>query len=378
MAEAPEEAGLATVNLDYIDPALARQTEFEASFAYFSDRRLSVTAYDAALVLPGCPQGGGVIDAGGRLVACSVVQNGWPKGGLYAFDRKEVVDEEVVYLGMFYSCWGHVITDNLKHLWFRTSPEVDARLRRLKFVYTTTHIGPEMPENFKEMLRLLGLEFNKLVRIERPTQFRRVYVPEPCFGPVKPGTPYRYTKEYAGIVERLLSAAGAEPGPADRSVYFTRTGWKLDRAEGEKRIETVFRDLGYEIVRPETLSFVQMVRLLSRVRNFAATDGSCAHNALFLRKGARAVVIRKAAYSNLYQAIVGQVRGLETVYVDANRSDMLADDRCPVLGPFFLYVNDRLARFAGVRPRFPVLAYLCYALPQLPRKLFRKIHTPRK
>lgn len=366
------------MNLDYVDPALVRQTEFEAGFAFFSDRKLSVAAYDAALVLPGCAQGGGVIDAEGGLVKCSVVQNGWPKGGLYVFPEKEVVDEEVVYLGMFYSCWGHAITDNLKHLWFLTSPEVDARIKRIKFVYTTTHVGPVMPENFKQMLGLLGLAFDQLVRIERPTQFRRVHVPDPCFGPVVPGSPYRYTKEYVEIVGRLVSAAGAEPGPVDRSVYFTRTGWKLDRAEGEKRIETVFRNLGYEIVRPECLSFVQMVRLLSRVRNFAATDGSCAHNALFLPKGSRTVVIRKAAYSNFYQAIVGQLRQLDTVYVDANRSDMLADDRFPVLGPFFLYVNDRLARFAGIRPHFPLFAYLCYALPQLLRKPFRKNHTPCK
>ena len=350
------------INLDYVDPALAKQTAFEAEYEYFSDRRLGVPAYDSALVLPGTVRGGGVIGADGKLVDCSVVQNGWPKGGFYESGPVESVDEEVVYLGMFYSCWGHAITDCLKHLWFLGDESVDARIKRLKFVYTTTHVGPNLPQNFLRLLELLGFGPDRIVRIERPTRFRRVYVPDPCFGSVTPGTPYRYTREYSEIIERLLSAAGAEPGPVDRSVYFTRTGWRLDRAEGEKRIETVFRNLGYEIVRPETLSFVQMVRLLSRVRNFASTDGSCAHNALFLPEGSRTVVVRKVRCCNVYQAIVGQVRRLDTVYIDANRSDRPRDARMPLFGPYFLYVNERLAAFAGIRPHFPRLAYCAYAL----------------
>lgn len=359
------------MNLDYVDPALAKQTAFEAGFEFFSDRRLSVAAYDSALVLPGCARGGGVIGADGKLVDCSVVQNGWPKGGYYESPEVEVVDEEVVYLGMFYSCWGHAITDNLKHLWFLGDESVDERLKRLKFVYTTTHIGPVMPENFLRLLRLLGFGPDRIVRIDRPTRFRRVHVPEPCFGPVKTGSPYRYTKEYGRLVSSIIAAVGAEDGPADRSVYFSRMGWKLDRAEGEARIEKAFRDLGYEIVRPERLTFEEMVRLLSRVRNFASTDGSCAHNALFLPEGARAVVVRKAQYCNFYQAIIGQVRRLDTVYVDANRSDCLHDARVPAFGPFFLYVNERLAAFAGIKPHFPRFAYCAYAFPCLLKKAWR-------
>lgn len=350
------------VNLDYVDPALAKQTVFEAEFGYFSDRRLGVPAYDSALVLPGTARGGGVIGSDGKLVDCSVVQNGWPKGGFYESGPVESLDEEVVYLGMFYSCWGHAITDNLKHLWFLASSEVDARIKRLKFVYTTTHIGPDLPRNFLRLLELLGFGPDRIARIDRPTRFRRVYVPDPCYGPVKPGTPYRYTREYERLISSAIAAVGAEDGSVDRSVYFTRTGWKLDRAEGEERIEKVFRDLGYEVVRPENLTFDEMVRLLSRVRNFAATDGSCAHNAAFLPEGSRAVVVRKARYCNFYQAIIGQVRRLDTVYVDANRSDWLRYERVPAFGPFFLYVNERLAAFAGIRPHFPRLAYCIYAL----------------
>jgi len=360
------------MNLDYVDPALARQTAFEAGFGFFSDRRLSVTAYDSALVLPGCARGGGVIGADGKLVECSVVQNGWPKGGFYESPEPEAVDEDVVYLGMFYSCWGHAITDNLKHLWFLGDEAADGRIKRLKFIYTTTHIGPVLPENFLRLLQVLGFDPGRIVRIERPTRFRRVYVPDPCFGPITSGTPYRYTREYGRMVSSVIAAVAAGEGSPGRSVYFTRTGWGLDRAEGESRIEKVFRDLGYEIVHPERLTFEEMVRLLARVRNFASTDGSCAHNALFLPEGARAIVIRKAKYCNFYQAIIGQVRHLDTVYVDANRSDMLHDDNVPAFGPFFLYVNERLAAFAGIRPHFPRFAYLVYAFPRLLKKIWGK------
>jgi len=361
------------MNLDYVDPALMKQTAFEAAFGFFSDRRLDIPAYDSALVLPGCERGGGVIGPDGRLVDGTVVQNGWPKGGYYESDEVASVDEEVVYLGMFYSCWGHAITDNLKHLWFLGDASVDGRIKRLTFVYTTTHVGPDLPENFLRLLRLLGFGADRIVRIDRPTRFRRVHVPDPCFGPVASGTPYRYTREYGRLVSAAIAAAGPVEGPADRSVYFTRTGWKLDRAEGEARIEKVFRDLGYEIVRPERLTFEEMVRLLSRVRNFAATDGSCAHNALFLPEGARAIVVRKAKYCNVYQSVIGQVRRLDTVYVDSNRSDRLFDERYPMFGPFFLYVNERLAAFAGIRPHFPRFAYCVYAVRDLLKKACRRL-----
>ena len=61
---------------------------------------------------------GGIVDSQGEFIASSSVHYG--TGGMYTPPQESIKhsSETVIYLDMFYSVWGHLITDNLKRLWF--------------------------------------------------------------------------------------------------------------------------------------------------------------------------------------------------------------------------------------------------------------------
>jgi len=358
------------IALDYVEPDLKAATLQEAEADHLVDVSLGISSYENAVIYPGIADlGGGVVDRDGKFVRLTSIYNGVNQEG--AYDAKiEDEDCEVVYLGMFYSCWGHCITDCLKHLWILNSPQRRS-LEQYKFVYTTTNWGSEIGANFRTMLSLLGLDVDSAERVQVPKRYKRVLVPDPCIYYDLSESRMFYTTEYQAMVQILIDRAmekfRSEEQNCARKVYFTRSGVKDFRNDvaNDRVLDSVFQSCGYEIVRPETLSFVEMVRLLSQTEEFASPDGSCAHNALFLPLGSKSVVVRRAKYINKTQSMIDQLRGLESIPIDANYSCLLYDRSLPMCGPFFVYINKRLAAFSGMRRECPVgrfAQYVCMSI----------------
>ncbi|MDO4497669.1 MAG: glycosyltransferase family 61 protein, partial [Bacteroidales bacterium] len=150
-----------------------------------------------------------------------------------------------------------------------------------------------------------------------------------------------------------------------KKIYFSRAALFNGRDFGEKYIEQVFRQLGYQIVYPEKYSFAEQLTMLHNCESFAATEGSISHNVMFCRPEAEAIIIRKTRSCNRYQYSANKVAGCDLVYIDAHLSlfNVFGND----FGPFFLYVNDNMSRFAqsrglSIKKHFPLLTFLHYCL----------------
>lgn len=113
--------------------------------------------------------------------------------------------------------------------------------------------------------------------------------------------------------------------------------------------------------------------MLQGCKSFATTEGSCSHNALFMKPGSELIVVRKIDSCNGYQHPINSMKELNVTYIDASLTHFPSDRKKPWAGPFFIYLNKRLAAFAGVRPHFPVKTYCQYAWPQVKRKTKRLI-----
>ncbi len=356
------------LNTDYIDPKLLDETVKLSSLDYHNNKRLQVVAYDQATIYPGRDhEGGGLVDSSGRFISSSSTFDGMEgQEGAYKSGTIDYRDEEVVYLGMFFDVWGHCITDCLRHLWFFNDAKIDDKIKKLRFVWTASSWGDNFADNFWEMLSLLGFSQDRLERIVKPTKFRRIWMPDSSFhfqDSLKRDS-LEYTAEYLDTINLLIARAtdGAPISP-NRSIYLSRTSWKWnDKDFGEKYIERVFQNMDFEIVHPQGLSFVEMVRLLQSVKRLASTEGSIAHNAIFLPQGAQTYIVRKRRGVIKYQPLIDCARSLETVYIDANLSHLQYCKEKLGHGPFFMYVNNRLARFAGIKSHFPVIDYLRYVI----------------
>ncbi len=283
-------------------------------------------------------------------------------------DYSAVISEPVFYLGVLYSCWGNCITDNLKFLWPFLQLDKYPFLRDCKIVYSEVRLfGKPIPDNYLKILSMFGISLERLVPIRENTLLRECILAEESYIQDPACDENLYTNEYRGVIDHIRERCNAMIDQGEKlpkKVYFSRSRWH--RWEyGERSLEDVFARAGYEIVWPELLSLEKMVAMLSHVKDFASTDGSCAHNSVFLPYGAAAVLIRKIDYKNKYQIAINKARNLDVTMVDANLSIVLYDDNDKLGGPFFVYPSRDLENLLGVKGNFPVgefIRYLCWSL----------------
>lgn len=346
-------------NYDYVKKSMLDQTKERCEADFLNKQPLCIAEINDGILLPGkMKEGGGIFDQE-RYYDQSFLHNAHPWAKAYAFDESELVydDREVLYLGMLHDVWGHFITDCLTKLWPLFSEKVPGRIRNTKCIYTTLRNKP-IPSSYFEVFRLIGIDIEGLEYISKPTKFKKIYLPDSSFY-IDTNKGYRmYSPEFLDTINRITANIEADERYA--KLYFTRTAVKNQRDFGEDAIEKAFKDLGYSIVSPEKHSFAEQVAMLKGCKTFASTEGSCSHNALFLTPGSKTIIIRKIDYLNGYQYQINSMKDLDITYIDANLSHLRIPNEFPGYGPFFLYINKRMAAFAGIPAHFPLSVYLKY------------------
>ena len=276
--------------------------------------------------------------------------------------------ETVFFLGKFHVCWGHCITDGLKFLWPFLNLEKYPFLKNCKIVYTTLSRDDVLPKNYLEILRLLGIEKDRLVRLDWATVLHDCYLADESFG--VDGVERWFTPEYRFTIERIVKACGVRDRTEKngQKIYLSRSRWHgwTSGEFGERYVEKAFRDSGYDIVHPEQMHFGDFVQKMYSAAEVAATECSCSHNALFMSAGARLVLLRKFDQINNHQLVINQFSDLDVVYVDIGKSILFVNPKMHTAGPFFMYVTKYLARYLGVKASFPIgefakyLNFACY------------------
>lgn len=335
------------ISLEYVDSIGLDSLKAKVSKSHFLGKELSEKSYDDAIVLPfktlnvnELKFGGGVIASDGSHV--SVMDIGDYR---YEIQQVETVHKKAIHLGYFHPKWGHAITDNIKKLWY-----LDGELPEDVMLIYVPCDGFSMTTNFQQLLECLDVNPEKLVAIVKPTKFDKLIIPDDSFiwdGGKENFTTrdsegnHYFTKEYKEMIDRICSKTVNICDDCMR-IYLSRSHW--DGADfGEKDIEIFFKRLGYRIVYPETMDFYQQLSLFQSCRCLVSTEGSIGHNSLFLKEGSELILIRKFDGIINYQFPINEMKKLKVTYVDSHLS--LFSQKWD--GPFFLYVNDNLQRFAA-------------------------------
>lgn len=268
--------------------------------------------------------------------------------------------DKAIYLGHFLNIWGHCITDNLRKCWFLLTPEYKG-LKSEGFRLICTFQGKaEISTNFAELLLLLGVLETDICIVNTSCSIGELIVPQDSLD-----QEHHFTREFKDTINYLISKVPTVDQHNEK-IYFSRTHLKHDwRDYGEYMIEGAFKDLGYKIIYPETLSFAQQVQLLQSCDSFVSTDGSIAHNAMFCRDEIECIIICKKVGITAYQCSIMNMRGFDVCVVDAHLS--VFKIFATWFGPFFMYANDNLVRFCKdrgliIKWQFPVSLFLRYCL----------------
>lgn len=307
-------------NLDYLyKPEAAKEI---VNKNYFVDKKLHFRIIERGTILPHKHMYvngqwtwgfGGIVDNRNEFVKESFVNS--DGGGAYTPNEGILhAPATVIYLGMFYPVWGHAITDNLRRLWFLKSDVFKNYFKDCPIVYIPWNriISLEHQKNFSRLLEILEIDVRRLQPVYRPVQFENIILPDESF------TFGYFTAEYRETIDRVRNFAlkNRTPTPSEKIYYFYGTA-----QFGEERLAEYFKSKGYEIISPEKLTLDEQLNLLINAKSFASTLGSCAHNSIFLRDGAEAIFIPRAAERFTdHQGVLNQVHPLNVNYVDSSLS----------------------------------------------------------
>ncbi len=342
-------------NLNYIRRKTKKKLSKVLDKDKLSQQKLSFRTYHNAIILPGnnypSYASGGVIDCEGHLIKSSQ----WHEniGGSYKYDLDSMLHEHtnVIYIGYFHYVWGHVITDNLKKLWFLFTREGKQLIEKgVKIVYITIENKP-LPTYAKEILSLANINSESLIWINSPTQFDNIIIPDNSFISTSSGR--IYTKEFTNIIDKIKNSVSAHFKnkiiETFDKIYFTRTLLKDNgiRDFGEKQLENIFYKKGYKIIAPEKHNVYEQILFLMSCKSFAVTEGSISHNAIFCQDGTELIILLKADYVNGYQPAINCIANVNVTYIDAHWTPY---NEMPWAGPFYMNITPYLARWAKLPP----------------------------
>lgn len=315
---------------------------------FFNEKTLEVLKIDDGYVLPpifGSKDGawfiGGVLDKNKGYVEISG-QKAYGETdrvyGKYDFNDNDVeyIDEEVIYLNFYLSQWGHYLLDVIGRLWYIV------KNTNYKIIYTTDLGGNNhIKNNFLELIKLLGIDENRLLFINKVTKFKNIIVPEMPILVAK-----YYTKEYKELIDLLVDNAlkGYEL-KKDRKVYCSRHHFVNTRSKeyGEEIIEKVFKDNGYEIVYMEELDLISQIRLLNECKEIVCISGTLVHNAMFIRnKDCNFTVLNKTYKVNPNIYVTNELSEANITFVDTYLAPL------PISigkGPFIIVVTNEFINY---------------------------------
>ena len=187
--------------------------------------------------------------------------------------RQLDIDEPCLYLGGTAN-YGHFLIDILSKLWVSREFEVDERLPVALF----PHVGVfrDMVDFFFPNRRIIDLaalcgEDDALMRFRHAT--------------VASNPPNHFTR--AAIRTAVDRQLGPPSHPPWRKVYLSRRNYHphRHRVANETEIAAWLVSLGFEVIEPETLSFVETIELFRTTRLFVSPCGAQNVNICFSQPG---------------------------------------------------------------------------------------------
>jgi hypothetical protein len=195
----------------------------------------------------------------------------------------DVVEEPVIFAGPVFRHFGHCIAESTHRLW----PRFALRdLRTAKVVFLPLN-GVKVMPYVAEALNLYGIGMDDVLRIDRPTRFRRLFVGPQGRQLMGSSTIPGYRRLLDPTLERRFGRAG---GP--RRVYISRKHHSHTGSYyGESYIERALSEAGFEIIHPEQYGVREMVRILRSSSLAVFAEGSAIHTLELCGSGTPSVFV---------------------------------------------------------------------------------------
>jgi hypothetical protein len=313
----------------------------------------------------------GIFNSHNELIE-SAVDRTFPNDSMIFQDGKSPVDyqeitgeapiESYIYGGRFNPHFGHFLIEVLPRYWMLATEQTFAGQI---LVHTNAHL--DFFESFpfaRSIFQGLGLSKDRFVGFDQPTKSHRLTIPNVSFRAQTFGHP---------IFQQLCRKIGHELLKSRNIEFQTKPVW-LSKAkltagvsttinEGELDIE--LSNLGFDILYPETMDFVDQVSLFYSRRKIFGTTGSAFHVALFAPPIEQMVLVDPVVFKNSNFSIFDKLNSHNSKHIFPIGTEMIE----PI--PNFI----RTLQLPNPRKMAQALAELA-GLPTQPIKAAEKKPTP--
>lgn len=305
---------------------------------YFYNRTLEVQEIDLGIAMPyndGYNQNiyGGVYK-NGSLEVVAGMDSEKPYENFYPnkIENLTYIDESVILCGNHHVHFGHILLIAISRLWYIIQNPQDKR----KVIFIGCEIYGKWGESatltkecYCEFLKLFGIDENRIIFIEKPTQFKHITCPEESLNHNRWEVEgLGYTKEYPLIYCTFAKNANklCAKEQTFNKIYLSHSKWGHRPEQhflNEQIYEEFFKNRGYAIIYPEEFSITKMAYLMSNAKEVATTMGTTAHFALLCKPNTTFIVLTRECNSFPpleIQCLIHQAMNLNWFIVNANHN----------------------------------------------------------
>ena len=254
---------------EYIDSHIFVPEKYKAAVtlpmrrSYFSNRRLNVTEVKMGIFLPskyiGVKPYGGVCDKNFNFISAHQLLNARTNcnrnddrhiDSCYEVSRNDIIyiDETVLYGGTLIEHPGHLIVECFAdRLWWAVQ-NADSNIKiAVDVIWNKKKLAETYGSFVRDYLDALGVSKDRLIIVDKPTQFKKIIVPDQSAIPVYYCYPYDFTDEYIKPFQHIAKQLG--PGKY-KKIYLTKRNNHLKNIVGEDYFIDFFAKMGFEIISP--------------------------------------------------------------------------------------------------------------------------------
>ncbi len=306
-------------------------------------RHLSVTTIDQGIILPARETAigdeffyhGGVLDSNNNFVPLSATKRHCTVKALLSgyelTEEPQYCDETVIYGGILYEHYGHVLLESISRLWYYIKH--NPHHYRVVFNFVPRAYG-----KFKDFFDLLDIPYNEQTFITKPTRYKQVIIPEQSY-------------YYGSVCHRewltpINYMASKIPAGKYKKIFLSRLKLQRNPLFNEQAFFNIFKQNGYQIVYPETLSLQGQISLCKVANSLAAWEGTLALQAVFCPNGAERIILNRAIEPDVFHRFMEQLKDLPTTHIDCSLNPIPVSH---IHGPWIVGFTSELQEFCSDR-----------------------------
>lgn len=220
---------------------------------------------------------------------------------------KQFLKGQYFYLDREWSAYGHVPTEVISRLWAWDKAKL--RYPKLKVLVSAPDTKNMLPSWERTLLMAYGISGDDIVVIDQPTRIETLIAATPMFG-ISDFVHPRISAIWSRIRNELMDT-GYE---STDKVFLSRSKGALRECRNSEELESMFRELGYTVLRPELLPLGQQIALLANARSVAGYAGSALLNLVFAGDEKNIIVIGTDSFMNANEYLISSVLGGQFVY----------------------------------------------------------------